>query len=65
MANRQEVWALAWDNFDEASNSYVAPAMDDDGTDSFLAFPSREQAERGAAFQKEHYDCDCHPVRII
>lgn len=59
-----QVWALAWDNPDEADNCFVSPAMDDDGTDSFLAFPNQEQAEIGARFQKDNYDCDCHPERI-
>jgi hypothetical protein len=62
--NEIKIWALAWDNPTEAGNAFVSPALDDDGTDSFLAFPSKEQAERGAAFQKEMYDCDCHPVRL-
>jgi hypothetical protein len=60
-----EVWALEWDNPIEAANAYVGPALDDDGTASFLAFPSLEQARSGALFQKEMYDCDCHPVCLL
>lgn len=62
---KMQIWALAWDNPKETANAYVAPALDDDGTDSFLAFPSKEQAQRGAQFQKDNYDCDCHPVRLM
>jgi len=61
---KPEIWALEWDNPHEAQQAFVGPAMDDDGTDSFLAFPNKTQAERGAAFQRTMYDCDCHPVRI-
>jgi hypothetical protein len=65
MPEKREVWALAWDDPDEAECDFVCPALDDDGTNSFLAFPSKEQAKQGAKFQKDNYDCNCHPVRLI
>jgi len=33
----------------------LGPAMDDDGTDSFLVWPTLEQAKVGFEFQMESY----------
>lgn len=68
-ARKIQVWALAWGDPGELAlggeaSSYVGPAMDDDGTEAFLAFPTEAQAKRGAEFQREQYDCNCHPVRL-
>ncbi len=56
-----EVWALKRLN----GGGYLPPALDDDGTESFLAWPTREQAERGVAFQTEMgYIDEDNPVKI-
>lgn len=60
-----EVWALVLDDEDAVTNfPFIGPALDDDGTNSFLAFLSKEEAEKGAEFQRDFYGCQCHPVRI-
>lgn len=41
----KEVWAI------EHDGRLVPPGMDDDGTSSFLAFPTREEAEQGINYQ--------------
>jgi hypothetical protein len=44
------------------SEGYVGPALDDHGGPAWLAYPSWEEAENAAAFQKNTYGIDCHPV---
>ena len=39
----------------KGDNHRLPPALDDDGTDSFLVWPTREQAEQGLRFQWETY----------
>jgi hypothetical protein len=46
----KEFFALAY-----ASSNFVRPALDDDGTDCFLCWPTLNQAIEGKKFQKEHY----------
>jgi hypothetical protein len=42
------------------------PALDDDGTDSFLAWPSEAEAAIGCRFQVEQgYYEKCTPVRLL
>lgn len=65
-----EIWALAWGDPGELPlsgevSAFVGPALDDDGTESFLAFPTEAQAKRGAEFQRALYDCHCHPVILV
>ena len=48
----KEVWAL------RNVNGKLVPPMDDDETDGFMAWPSREEAEKGLKHQKESWDLD-------
>ncbi len=38
---------------------------DEDGTHGFMAWPSREQAEQGLAYQREHYACSEGVLELV
>lgn len=52
-----EVWGLELDD----GGGLVSPAPDN-GTESFLAFPSKKAAERAAEFLWNIHDVECHPI---
>ena len=45
-----EVWAIRV----YKDGHLCPPTLDDDSTESFLAWPSKEQAETGLKFQRDH-----------
>lgn len=53
-----EVWAIM-------TRCGLLPPMDEDGTDAFMAWTSKEAAERGLEYQQSIYDLDgCSVVQI-
>lgn len=48
-----EIWALR-----HPAGHLIGPALDDDKTQSFLAWPIRTQAEIGRIFQEKTYDLE-------
>lgn len=42
----KEIWALR-----RTADGGLVPPVDEDGTEVFMAWPSREQAERGMKYQ--------------
>jgi hypothetical protein len=42
-----EVWVIV----DKSNYNMIPPALDDDGTNSFIAWPSKKEAEKGLTFQ--------------
>lgn len=60
--NLREIWVLQHIN-----GHLLGPAMDDDGTDSFLAWPSHTEALKGLMFQIEHgyvEEGDCRIAQV-
>jgi hypothetical protein len=55
-----QVWVLET----KETGRFCGPTLDHDGTDCFLAYPTRLAAQRGAAFQKETFGVDCKSVRL-
>ena len=57
-----EIWVVR-----VGKRSMVGPALDDDGTNSFLAWPSQEEATRGLEFQRSmgwYMDAELSVVRL-
>jgi len=44
-----EIWVL------RHSDGFLVPPIDDDGTNVFLAWPTKEEAERGIRKQMSYY----------
>jgi hypothetical protein len=55
-----QIWAI------EQNDRGLLPPLDDDGCESFIAFPTREDAERCLESQlsKGYIDDDCNP-RVV
>ena len=57
-----QIWLLAGT---DGLGGYIGPALDDHGGTAWLAYPNVVEARAAAQFQKEMYDIDCQPVRIL
>jgi hypothetical protein len=54
-----EVWAIL------NESGRLMPPIDEDGTDIFMAWPTREQAEAGRKHQIETYGVDLADSRVV
>lgn len=54
-----EVWAL------RDSHGGLVPTLDDGPYDTFMAFPSQQDAERAATDQNEKWGCNCEAVLLF
>lgn len=52
MKTPSEVWVVRREDGD------LLPPMDDDGTHAFMAWPSRDEAEKGLKHQQATWDLD-------
>jgi hypothetical protein len=57
----EEVWVI------RLKNGHLVPPQDDDGTNVFMAWPSREEAMKGLAYQRQYLEANDRPqvVRLL
>ena len=48
----REIWAI------DTGLGFLLPPLDDDGTDTFMAWPTKEEAEQGLRHQAENGWCE-------
>lgn len=60
-AHTGEIWACR----NKETGRLVGPALDDDGTNSFLCWPNREQAEKGLDFSDRMYEIGPEEFEVV